>query len=95
MNEAKIRSLLVSKHESFPSVPGELNGTGGIPLFARLWRRDNPIGSVAKIAGVPVQQLVEYETTDNGYYWKWTDGILLCTHRASFTYSSAAQLAYP
>jgi Tfp pilus assembly protein PilV len=78
---------------SFPSAPGELGGTGGIPLFSRLWRRSNTIGSVAKVAGVPVQQLVEYETTANGYYWKWTDGILLCTHRLQFNYSSAAQLA--
>lgn len=78
---------------SFPTPPTTLTGTGSLPLFALLWRRGNTIGSVAKVAGVPVQQLVEYETTSNGYYWKWTDGILLCTHRLQFTFSSAAQLA--
>jgi hypothetical protein len=79
---------------SWPGAPSEQNGTGTVPLFARLWRRGNTIGSVSKVAGVPVQQLVEYETTSNGYYWKFTDGILLCTHRAQFTYDSVAQLNY-
>lgn len=77
---------------SFPTAPSESNGTDGVSTWIRLWKRGNTIGNVSKVSGVPAQQLVEYATTSNGYYWKFTDGILICTHRMLFTYNSAAQL---
>lgn len=77
---------------SFPTKPST-SGSDSLSVWARLWRRGNVLGAVSKLLGVPTGALADEGQNANGYYWKFTDGTLLCTHRMEITYSSAAQLA--
>jgi hypothetical protein len=65
-----------------------------IPSWTKLYRRGNVIGNVSKgLLNNPTGALVEHGVVSTGRYWKWTDGILLMSHRMQLTYSSGVQLS--
>ncbi len=77
----------------FPARPSTTEDDS-IPSWTKLYRRGNVIGTVSKgLLNNPTGALVEHGVVATGRYWKWTDGILLMSHRMQLTYSSGVQLS--
>lgn len=77
----------------FPTQPTEVAGTASDPIWTRLYRRGNVLGTVGlTLLGTPTGALIDYGSTANGRYAKFTDGTLIQSHRTLLEYDSATQL---
>lgn len=52
---------------------------------AKLFRRDNILGTVTQSSGVPTGAIIERGSNANGQFVKYADGTLICTMDASYS----------
>ncbi len=65
-----------------------------LPSWTKLYRAaTSSAPSPRAFSNNPTGALVEHGVVATGRYWKWTDGILLMSHRMQLTYSSGVQLS--
>jgi len=56
---------------------------------AKLFRRDNILGTVSQSGGVPTGAIIERGSNANGEFVKYADGTMICTHLISESRSSS------
>jgi hypothetical protein len=82
-----------------PSQALDVNGTANATNFTRggsqVYSRNNIVGTVSEVSGVPTGAVIESGSNANGEYVKFADGTMICTFTVATSASAAVTKTLP